>query len=1720
MERCGYEQLRCSPEKQQQFFQRRLQTGVNKLWPVACCQVYSSIFKKFVPALYVSTQVSVSIPDHSVNTRREDRLAEARELADLHLRARVLVGGVVLEQDDNPEAADPLFFAMSEQIDSSGYAVRYVAEYGSLALSQGRGTTTTRAGKGGVGAGGATNSILVVPGGGGSWLGLQAGTSSGSVVVPSRLAEWDEKIWPMVFHSGGSPNDPKGPRPVGILIPPAQHMREHVPSKEGLFTLVYQDGYYFQALVEHRVVDKTSTGGGGAAHSSVLRDTCYLGLFFRPCMPLPGSVRDADLPYLDFLGKAVGGKAPIRWFDGLNTKVQKEKRRNAWLKSQEKTHLNAYIAVAGDRALCESLLLPKERGDRGRGDHNQAVRGARERGRRADGGLAREDRDHRGRDGGGAPPADPLSGRGSAASRGGARNRARSPGDRRGRAAPPPPTEEDPPHPQKAPRLQDSDKPLAEGPPEDGDPPRRSGIQEDVMVDLRPDDSTRSPSTNTNVVHPQLQTQTTSTLNNTLTLTGTDGQPFQLRLPIATSSNNAASTTETFFESLRVLGSKEISDDSVFCLKNPDKAFPTGRPRLTAADFQAAVRRNFDRTEVKTWLGIPLRKLQLSNSDVANHDLRRNRFPQGTNASFSDKLSNKGDSLRTREEVALLLTEEEGGKAGAGKAAKAKQEVGQVGGEQQTVKQMVMVGGKDTSAAALEKSMGEASLIRDVLLSKGARLAVPDPKAALFTAAAREDHAGIGRAATAAAQERPAASTPLASAGGPARRRDKSPRGERGSNAPAKVAGTVGPGGGSAFAQPVVGGSAFHPPYPDDYSPLCIVNFGSIAGQSDFGTLAQLHVFAKTEIPYRFVGRAHFAEFTSGLYDPRLAGREMTRPIPKDESDELSASLNWVPGGRLSSRMREFGISTGADFLHVTLVAIADGLKNGATANAVLRGVSSTATSEKRIRKTPGRSKGRRSPGVVPVTPAAGASPGGLSLSSTTSPAGARTSATSSSSLGAAPGAGGSGPRSTTSPVLSYTRDEIVLALSGQLRLAWNMAGVAGESQHLLQALRTGNGPASVGGTVPPVRSWTPLESLLGGLTLEPGQTASNAPGPKKRRRRALLKKGIQQEGDAALPAIDPAVAAHSRAQEPGAGGAGIVDEAGGGEGSSDPRPDVSTISEDVLMSSSTSSALLETMLETEDTLRQANSARLDLQAWEEEFDLAQTFATTSWAKAGRAEVSGVVSPPTTSQQELHPTSKPPKLSLADLVELAIRPAQEETTMIAAPTDRISLLELLLIKPLLQLRVGAVQTLLKTVSEGGRDSLFRDPRILIHGLETDNKTGWRPVSYLTRALPKPAHVAGVTSSATGSGGTGSTMAPLDVLKNGQALFQGKEGGTTSKEGCCSARGNGKEVDSPEKNFRVRLTPVRRVDELALGFGGWITTRSPPAPPNGSTSTTGKQSAAPEPNRLGIVDVRGVLLTNVELVKHTTANGQAPPPKTGELVKHATANGQAPPPKTGARDPSESVRYVTTKGGSRGIVTTLPNAAKKNVDAFAAGLDASLGIASSVVESYSPNVAIYADAIGPGDLPTGRLAETFGDTAVMYLAKGDRLMVHRDLAKTFHSSAEVMAWLNFKRTKLHGLYRKTFETHAETGLEKSPEERAAEGEDSFGAGELAAAGGIARLRSKSRSARAGSQERFMEGGVRRGDRSMVGRYRCCRGWTPSFLPNKDSGHPVWRIRAGR
>ena len=29
---------------QRQFFQRRHRTGVNKLWPVACCQVYSSIF--------------------------------------------------------------------------------------------------------------------------------------------------------------------------------------------------------------------------------------------------------------------------------------------------------------------------------------------------------------------------------------------------------------------------------------------------------------------------------------------------------------------------------------------------------------------------------------------------------------------------------------------------------------------------------------------------------------------------------------------------------------------------------------------------------------------------------------------------------------------------------------------------------------------------------------------------------------------------------------------------------------------------------------------------------------------------------------------------------------------------------------------------------------------------------------------------------------------------------------------------------------------------------------------------------------------------------------------------------------------------------------------------------------------------------------------------------------------------------------------------------------------------------------------------------------------------------------------------------------------------------------------------------------------------------------------------------------------------------------------
>ena len=32
-------------QMQQQFFQRRLQTGLNMLWPVACCQVYSSIFK-------------------------------------------------------------------------------------------------------------------------------------------------------------------------------------------------------------------------------------------------------------------------------------------------------------------------------------------------------------------------------------------------------------------------------------------------------------------------------------------------------------------------------------------------------------------------------------------------------------------------------------------------------------------------------------------------------------------------------------------------------------------------------------------------------------------------------------------------------------------------------------------------------------------------------------------------------------------------------------------------------------------------------------------------------------------------------------------------------------------------------------------------------------------------------------------------------------------------------------------------------------------------------------------------------------------------------------------------------------------------------------------------------------------------------------------------------------------------------------------------------------------------------------------------------------------------------------------------------------------------------------------------------------------------------------------------------------------------------------------
>ena len=946
----------------------------------------------------------------------------------------------------------------------------------------------------------------------------------------------------------------------------------------------------------------------------------------------------------------------VRWFDGTRRGKKREQRRAEFLRAQDKTS-NVYLAVVGNRKICESALLAT--GLFAAPSNKTQKAGARERGGRRDG---------------------------AAAARAG-RNRARSRERPPGRAA--------------------RDSRGGPSPPEE--------LGEFMLKDVSS--------------LPQVAGGVTKSED---------------------SATEKIPETEGFFESLRVLGSKEVSsfdNDIVFsrALKNAEKATP-----LTLPDFQIVVKKNFPSDEVRKWMSIPLDEVELEHRvgvPVDSQNLRQK----------GDRLLTKQDVFRTQlarqatldfhasyprklaemKQVAAakgqaqraLLTEGGEVRGDLADICRALADEDASGDEDESKGRFVPLNGPSLSRRRCPRGRpgselslteefvkeisdpGRPQWISKLLGKMKTEVGVEEVAFSSFT----ED----GRGPRTQVLRQDASKSPS-----PARRRsavrDGSPPRRVGRNRGPKEQGRVDP---SRPEGAPAESKAGELPYPLEYEPFLIMQLGEEYG---LGPEPEFHVFAKTDIPYRFATKMG------------VVGTGET-------NEELRASRSWIPGYPLTRPLQALGIRTTPDFLYVALVAIKKGLQNGAKASI-------------------GRGGQRKSSG----------GPKGKSKSD-------RRKHEKNLLYGSSDVAvGGEDPSLPPDVETAYTADEIALVLSAQLRSVWNMAGAAGESRHWLRQIQLAKGllnHSPRGGS---------LQQMVKSLALHVGETKETIfqDTQKKTRRSAL------------------------------------VEQSAG-------HPDLQR--------------LLGDMLDAEDALSQQGAPCPELYAWDSDIDLNQAWKLTSWAKDSGQE--DVVKKGEVSSGN---AASPSTLTVVDLVELAIRPATyHDAAPSASPTaDRISLLERLMLLCLSQVKARDMHifTLGITSSIGpeARDTEFRDPRILLHGFKTDNKQVWRPASIVSRALPKPARMPTPVTAferAKAKAVTGLTS----LLTTGS--FPGGAG-VGVEEDHDEVGGVAKFLDM--LNTQVRVTPTRRVEELALGLGGW-------------TTSAASKNAVVDPNRLKVVNVRSVLL---------------------------------------------------------------------------------------------------------------------------------------------------------------------------------------------------------------------------------------------------------------------
>lgn len=113
---------------------------------------------------------------------------------------------------------------------------------------------------------------------------------------------------------------------------------------------------------------------------------------------------------------------------------------------------------------------------------------------------------------------------------------------------------------------------------------------------------------------------------------------------------------------------------------------------------------------------------------------------------------------------------------------------------------------------------------------------------------------------------------------------------------------------------------------------------------------SRFHVFGEREIGYRFAGRAMYdVDSSSWSNIPPMYGRggtgapgpvgSLSSGVEQEKSSE--GFLGWVPD---SPRLRELGVSTAADFVYVILLAIQEGLQRGAVESGSLGSSSAGST--------------------------------------------------------------------------------------------------------------------------------------------------------------------------------------------------------------------------------------------------------------------------------------------------------------------------------------------------------------------------------------------------------------------------------------------------------------------------------------------------------------------------------------------------------------------------------------------------------------------------------------------------------------------------------------------------------------------------------------------------------------------------------------------------------